>query len=188
MKGSLAALFVLTSLTTTIISPSERQNPCLTVTDNSEVCLYQREEIKKLGLEKKVVVDLSQQRLYAYEGKYLVYYAKVSTGLPNTPTITGTFRIYLKLVKARMRGGIPNTPGYYDTPDVPFTQYFYGGYAIHGAYWHHDFGQVRSHGCVNLEPSDAEWLFDWTGPVLPEGASQLVATKDNPGTIVQVIE
>jgi len=57
-----------------------------------------------------------------------------------------------------------------------------------GAYWHHDFGQVRSHGCINLEPSDAEWLFDWTGPVLPEGASQLMATKGNPGTIVQVIE
>ena len=51
--------------------------------------------------------------------------------------------------------------------DVPFVQYFHKGYALHGSYWHDDFGKVRSHGCVNLAPVDAAWLFEWTDPVVP---------------------
>jgi lipoprotein-anchoring transpeptidase ErfK/SrfK len=79
----------------------------------------------------------------------------VSTGLQWTPTPTGQFRIYVKYVADDMAG-----PGYY-LPDVPYVMYFHRGYGIHGTFWHESFGQPMSHGCVNLPPSDAEWLFDW---------------------------
>ena len=55
----------------------------------------------------------------------------------------------------------------YDIRDVPYIQYFHEGYALHGAFWHDDFGKVHSHGCVNLAPADAAWLFEWTDPVVP---------------------
>ena len=79
----------------------------------------------------------------------------VSTGTSAHPTVTGQFRIYVKLRSTAMAG-----PGYY-LPDVPFTMYFYKGYALHGTYWHSNFGMPMSHGCVNLRTSDAEWLFNW---------------------------
>ena len=100
-------------------------------------------------------IDLSQQRLTAFEGDTAVYSMLMSAGLPNTPTVTGQFRIQTKLVSTRMRG-----PGY-DLPNVPYTMYFYRGYAIHGTYWHNNFGHPMSHGCVNLRTADAAWLFDW---------------------------
>lgn len=104
----------------------------------------------------------------------------VSTGLPGTPTVVGKFHIYQKLVSTRMVG-----PGY-DLPNVPHTMYFYGGYALHGAYWHNNFGHPMSHGCVNLALPDAEQLFNWATPVLPDGAWYVNATADNPGTLVVV--
>jgi lipoprotein-anchoring transpeptidase ErfK/SrfK len=57
----------------------------------------------------------------------------------------------------------------YSLRDVPFVQYFHKGYALHGAYWHDEFGKMRSHGCINLAPADAAWLFEWTDPPVPEG-------------------
>jgi lipoprotein-anchoring transpeptidase ErfK/SrfK len=125
-------------------------------------------------------VDLSDQLLIAYEGEAEVFRALISSGAPQTPTITGRFRIYLKLLSQTMRGVD------YVQPNVPYVMYFYGAYSLHGAYWHNDFGRARSHGCVNLRVPDAQWLFEWTGPVLPAGYAQVSATADNPGTLVVV--
>ncbi|MEB3290362.1 MAG: L,D-transpeptidase [Leptolyngbya sp.] len=101
-------------------------------------------------------VDLSSQRLYAWEGNTPVYAVIVSTGKPSTPTVRGVFAIQSMHRTARMRG-----PGY-DVPDVPWTMYFHRGYAIHGAYWHHNFGTPVSHGCVNVAVDHAEWFFNWS--------------------------
>jgi lipoprotein-anchoring transpeptidase ErfK/SrfK len=79
----------------------------------------------------------------------------VSTGKRSTPTIKGKFVIGAKYRYARIRG-----PGY-DIPNVPYTMYFYNGYAIHGAFWHNRFGTPVSHGCVNLPVKQARKLFNW---------------------------
>lgn len=100
-------------------------------------------------------VNLSQQRVYAYEGDTVVNSFVVSTGTWQTPTVTGTFQIWIKLRSTTMAG-----PGYYLT-NVPYTMYFYKGYGLHGTYWHNNFGTPMSHGCVNLRTSDAEWLYNW---------------------------
>jgi lipoprotein-anchoring transpeptidase ErfK/SrfK len=104
---------------------------------------------------KWIDVDLTYQILRAYAGQTAVFQTFVSTGLPATPTVVGTYRIYAKYVSAPMSG-----PGYY-LPNVPYIMYFYRGYALHGTYWHSNFGQPMSHGCVNLSVADAEWLFNW---------------------------
>ncbi len=100
-------------------------------------------------------VDLSNQMVYAYEGDTIVNSFVVSTGTSMTPTVTGKFKIWIKLKSTDMSG-----PGYY-LPDVPYTMYFYKGYGLHGTYWHSNFGTPMSHGCVNLSIPDAEWLFYW---------------------------
>lgn len=105
--------------------------------------------------EKWIDVDLTNQRLVAYEGDTAVYWVTVSTGLADTPTVTGQYRTYVKYEAQTMFG-----PGYY-LPDVPYVMYFYLGYAIHGTYWHNNFGRPMSHGCVNTPTPDAKWLFDW---------------------------
>ncbi len=130
--------------------------------------------------EKWIEVNLSTQSLTAWEGTVPVMNFLVSTGLPGTPTVTGQFYIYQKLVSTRMTG-----PGY-DLPNVPHTMYFYQGYALHGAYWHNNFGQPMSHGCVNISLPDAERLFYWATPVLPDGAWYVNASADNPGTLVVI--
>jgi len=106
-------------------------------------------------------VDLTHQRLVAYEGETPVYTVIVSTGLPRTPTVTGRFKIYVKYRAADMSG-----PGYY-LRQVPYVMYFYRGYGLHGTYWHSNFGQPMSHGCVNLPTPDAEWLFNWASVGTP---------------------
>ena len=78
--------------------------------------------------------------------------------------------------------------GPYSIEDVPYIQYFNGGYALHGAFWHAEFGHVKSHGCVNLAPWDAKTIFGWTDPQLPEGWHAVMASKDRPGTRVVVHE
>lgn len=105
--------------------------------------------------ERWIDVDLSQQRVYAYEGNTLVNSFIVSTGTWQTPTVTGQFHIWIKLRSTTMTG-----PGYY-LPNVPYTMYFYKGYGLHGTYWHNNFGTPMSHGCVNLSIPDAEWLYNW---------------------------
>lgn len=104
---------------------------------------------------KAIVVSTGEQRIYAYENGQLVRSHLVSTGLPATPTVLGDYRVYVKYVADDMRG-----PDYY-LPQVPYTMYFYQGYAIHGTYWHNAFGRPMSHGCVNLPVGEAQWFFEW---------------------------
>jgi lipoprotein-anchoring transpeptidase ErfK/SrfK len=130
--------------------------------------------------EKWIDVDLSEQRLVAYEGSTPVLSVLISSGLPGTPTVTGQYRIYVKYRSTPMSG-----PGYY-LPNVPFTMYFYRGYGLHGTYWHDNFGHPMSHGCVNLRTSDAEWLFNWTTPYVPDGVNSISASAADPGTLVVI--
>jgi lipoprotein-anchoring transpeptidase ErfK/SrfK len=102
-----------------------------------------------------IEIDLSRQRLIAWEGGTPVYAVVISTGKEATPTPTGSFAIQTKHRVARMQGAD------YDIGDVPYTMYYSGNYAIHGAYWHRRFGTPVSHGCVNVAVDHAGWLFDW---------------------------
>ncbi len=107
------------------------------------------------GDERWIDVDLSEQRVYAYQGDQLVNSFLVSTGLWNTPTVQGRYRIYVKYRAQTMSG-----PGYY-LPNVPFVMYFYKDYSFHGTYWHNNFGSPMSHGCVNMRTNEAKWLYNW---------------------------
>ena len=102
-----------------------------------------------------IEVNLSTQTLTAWQGDVAVMHTAISSGLAATPTVTGRFRIGNKLTSQRMVG-----PGY-DLPGVPWVMYFYGAYAIHGAYWHNNFGMPMSHGCVNMRSGDAQMLYNW---------------------------
>ncbi len=108
-----------------------------------------------VGGERWIDVNLTQQMVYAYEGNTLVNSFVVSTGTWQTPTVTGQYRIYIKYRYKDMSG-----PGYY-LKNVPYTMFFYKGYAIHGTYWHNNFGTPMSHGCVNLTIADSEWLYNF---------------------------
>ncbi|MFZ5916621.1 MAG: LysM peptidoglycan-binding domain-containing protein [Chloroflexota bacterium] len=100
-------------------------------------------------------VDLGAQRLTAYQGNIPVRSTLVSTGLSGTPTLVGQFRIYVKYASAPMSG-----PGYY-LPNVPHVMYYDRSYALHGTYWHDNFGAPMSHGCINLPTAEAKWLYGW---------------------------
>lgn len=110
----------------------------------------------RVGVGREVIVVLSEQRVYAYEDGKLVRSVIVSTGLPGSPTVQGSYKVQRKYVAQTMTG-----PGYY-LPDVPYVMYFYAGYALHGTYWHNNFGHPMSHGCVNLPTPEAEWFYNWT--------------------------
>ncbi len=118
-------------------------------------------------------ISLGAQTLVAYEGMRPVYATLISSGRerggePETSfaTVEGQFRIHTKHVTATMDSDVPGDE--FDLRDVPYVQYFDGNFALHAAFWHDAFGAPRSHGCVNLSPLDARWLFDWTEPKVPE--------------------
>ncbi|OGO28176.1 MAG: hypothetical protein A2Z16_08095 [Chloroflexi bacterium RBG_16_54_18] len=100
-----------------------------------------------------IEVDLSAQRLRAYQGDALINAFIISGGRKPTPTVTGKFRVYVKYRYADMKGR-----GYY-LENVPFVMYFYESYGVHGTYWHNNFGTPMSHGCINLRTEDAAWLY-----------------------------
>ena len=112
---------------------------------------------------KRIVVNLSQEMLYAYDGNTLFMQEPISTGLELTPTPVGTFQVFKKTPSRYMQGPIPGVSDqYYDLPGVPWNLYFTAdGAVIHGAYWHNHFGQPWSHGCVNLPPQKAKELYLW---------------------------
>ncbi len=113
-------------------------------------------------------VDLDEQTIVAYEGDTPIFASLVASGKEGYDTPAGTFRIRHKYVSITMRGEDPHD-GVYDVAEVPWTMYYDGSYALHGAYWHDGFGNVRSHGCTNIAPADARFLFTWSTPRLPEG-------------------
>lgn len=106
-------------------------------------------------------VNVTTQRLIAWEGNKPVYAVIVSTGKYATPTPTGVFAIQSKIRSARMQGDD------YDVPNVPYTMFYDGNYAIHGAYWHNRFGTPVSHGCVNVAPDKASWFYRWASVGTP---------------------
>lgn len=102
-----------------------------------------------------IEIDISDQKLTAWQGDVPVFETIVSTGKPGWRTLPGKFKVYVKYDETRMRGAD------YDTPDVPWTMYYSGAFAIHGAYWHNNFGTPVSHGCVNLRVPEAKALYEW---------------------------
>jgi len=140
--------------------------------------------------EKWIDVDLSEQRVVAYEGAEPVAEFAVSTGKQATPTVTGTFRIWAKTPVQDMFGGNRAAGDFYFLEDVQWVQYFHEDYGFHGATWHNNFGQPMSRGCVNMRNEDAEWLYKWAGP---DGAEVdkngwVVINAVHPGTLVVVHE
>lgn len=115
--------------------------------------------------EKLITVDLGSQKLTAWENGKVVHETKVSTGMYLTPTVKGSFKIYLKRPIQDLRGPSPYKniypSGRYFVKNVPHVMYFFEGYAIHGAYWHNNFGRPASHGCVNVPLKSAEWLYNF---------------------------
>ena len=109
---------------------------------------------------KWIDVNVTQQTITAYEGSTPLKTILVSTGLPRTPTVLGTYAIQRKYASIRMTGGTPGID-YYDLPNVPYSMFFFKGYAIHGTYWHTNFGHPMSHGCVNLPTGEAKWFYEW---------------------------
>lgn len=141
--------------------------------------------------DKRIEVDLSKQRVYAYEGNRKVFEFLTSTGKWGA-TPTGTFAIWVKVRSQKMSGGSGAT--YYYLPNVPYVMFFGNdqvpasrGFSFHGTYWHNNFGYPMSHGCVNLRTEDAAVLFDWATPVVSDTkAWSTHATADNPGTEVVI--
>jgi LysM repeat protein len=107
-----------------------------------------------------VEVNLFEQTLAAYVGDRIIYATLVSTGLPGWGTPVGLSQVWLKVPVGKMSGGY-DRPDYYFLEDVRWTMYFNRDVALHSAYWHDGFGYKHSHGCVNLAPMDARWLFEW---------------------------
>jgi lipoprotein-anchoring transpeptidase ErfK/SrfK len=133
--------------------PSATYTP-LPTTTVTRVASAQPSLRTSLGI-KWIEIDLSEQKLTAFEGDTPVLGALVSTGVTQFPTPLGEYQILRKVRTQAMSG-----PGYY-LPNVEFVSYFHKGYAMHGTYWHDNFGQPMSHGCVNMRNEDAQWLYDW---------------------------
>jgi lipoprotein-anchoring transpeptidase ErfK/SrfK len=124
--------------------------------------------------DKWLVVDVTTKRMYAYEQTNLVRTFLVSAGAPNTPTVLGKFAIYAKYGAQDMRGNNADGSRYFQ-PDVPYVNYFYNDYAVHGNYWRPSnyFGNINSsHGCVGTSVSDGAWIYDWA----PIGTPVIVHT------------
>jgi hypothetical protein len=143
--------------------------------------------------ERWIEVDLSEQKLKAWDGSALFLETSISSGLPWWPTPKGEFRIWIKLRYTKMEGG--EGQYYYNLPNVPYVMFFenenvpgWRGYGLHGTYWHDAFGTQRSHGCVNLPTSIAEKLFYWVTPELGSNQWAVYASDKNPGTRIVIHE
>jgi lipoprotein-anchoring transpeptidase ErfK/SrfK len=137
---------------------------------------------------KHIYVDLTTQTLRAYEGENLFMETKVSTG-KWFPTPTGDFKIWRKVRSTKMSGG--EGADYYYLPNVPYNMFFYNsqvsqgrGFALHGAYWHDNFGHPMSHGCVNMRIIDAKKLYEWVDP--PTTDKQLSSKAGLLGTVITI--
>lgn len=136
------------------------------------------------GNDQWIDIDLGEQVLVAYRGKTPVYATLISSGRGH-PTPRGNYPIWAKVATTTM-----DNQDYEDNPymvqQVPWVLFFQGHNAIHGAYWHDRFGERKSHGCVNLSPLDARWLFEWVGPTLPKGWTGYLPSDLDRSVIVHV--
>ncbi len=145
--------------------------------------------------EKWIDVNLTRKTLVAFEGDKPVFGALIAPGKKSKDkekdhsTVQGTFRIREKHIAVTMDGdGSAASDLPYCIEDVPYVEYFEGSYALHGAFWHNNFGHEMSHGCVNLSPLDAKKIFFWSEPKLPRGWHAVWSTPENRGTLVVVHE
>jgi lipoprotein-anchoring transpeptidase ErfK/SrfK len=132
---------------------------------------------------KRIEVDLKNQMMTAFEGQTAVHSSRIASGKGQFFTPKGTHSVIFKQPTARMLGGVDADA--YDFPGVPFPTFFtLRGAAFHGAYWHNDFGVKRSHGCLNVPPQTAMWIWRWTTPIAQYAADQTFAIA---GQSTQVI-
>jgi lipoprotein-anchoring transpeptidase ErfK/SrfK len=147
--------------------------------------------------DKRIEVDVTHQTLSCFEGREEVYFCRVSTGakydmygnvVDKWATPVGKHRITRKYISLQMSGG--TTGAGYDLPGIAWTSIFAtGGVAIHSTFWHHNYGDPVSHGCVNCLPQDAKWVFRWTSPEVVYDPGMLDVTVSGDGsTGVEVIE
>ena len=134
--------------------------------DEVRVARFNKRPSEVPAKAKWIHVDLSEQTLVAYEGDTAVYATVISSGKEGYEPPTGLFEVQQKYISTTMNATDP-IDGFYEVEEVPWTLYYHGGYALHGAYWHTDFGKVRSHGCTNVAPVDARWLYYWSEPEVP---------------------
>lgn len=138
--------------------------------------------------DKWIEVDLFEQTIAAYEGTRMVYASMISSGRTADATPPGLYRLWVKIREGKMSNpDVPDgDPGFYYIEDVPWSMYFHEGYSIHAAFWHDAFGFRRSHGCINVSPRDALWLFTWTNPPVPEDEDEWLVYEGMPNTWVWV--
>ncbi|MFH2102263.1 MAG: L,D-transpeptidase family protein [Chloroflexota bacterium] len=135
--------------------------------------------------DKTIEVRLPEQLVLAYEAEHLVFVARVATGQGYHATPSGLFRTFHKRPTARMSGG-DGVSSSYDLLGVPWDTYITeNGVAFHGTFWHNDFGAPRSHGCINMTPDSARWIYRWTLPVVPVAEPYLY--RPGTGTTVRII-
>ncbi len=137
---------------TTLVSLFFIGNALAVVPQKITYKMSQLQKSQKRWLE----INLTTQKLTAWQGNQQVFNTNVSTGKPSTPTLDGLFAIESKQLVGRMRGND------YDVANVPYIMYYYKDYAVHGAYWHNQFGTAVSRGCINVAIFDAKRLFEWT--------------------------
>jgi lipoprotein-anchoring transpeptidase ErfK/SrfK len=150
MRG-LKIFLAAATLSLSVASPGSS----LVSTNSQNQTIIKTIETLKQSDQRWIQVNLTKQRLIAWKGRTPVYAIAISSGKKSTPTRTGIFKIQSKFKTTRMRGKN------YDVPNVPYVMFYQGSYGIHGAYWHRRFGTPVSHGCVNLAPNHAKWLFNW---------------------------
>ena len=138
---------------------------------------------------KRIKVFLANQILVAYEQDRPVFFSRTatggtfSTGTYTTPT--GFFQTIHKRPSRHMAAGDIASNGY-DLPGVPWISYITpSGIAIHGTYWHNNFGRPRSHGCINLSSQASKWIYRWTNPTVPQNEQVI---HEFSGTLVEVVE
>jgi lipoprotein-anchoring transpeptidase ErfK/SrfK len=135
--------------------------------------------------QKRIYVDLANQLVTAFEGDKAVFVARCASGAERTETPLGEFRTYHKGPSVHMTNQGDGTVNTYHLPGVPWVSFFTGtGVALHGTYWHNDYGRPSSRGCVNLSSSDAKFLYRWTRPEVPLGTPYL--SQPGQGTLVLV--
>jgi lipoprotein-anchoring transpeptidase ErfK/SrfK len=137
--------------------------------------------------QKRIVVDLTTQMVTAFEGENLVFSQRCASGVRGTETPKGEFRTYHKGPSVHMtnEGDAVEEESIYSLPGVPWCSFFTGaGNAFHGAYWHNDYGQPRSHGCVNLPSEAAKFLYRWSKPAVPADTDYIHLPGE--GTLVQI--
>lgn len=138
--------------------------------------------------QKVIVVDVFYQTLSCYEGNNEVFFCKISSGIGDFATPLGTQNVWRKMPSIHMSANTASDSGY-DTPAVGWPSFINGdGVAIHAVFWHNDFGVRKSHGCINVAPEDAKWIFRWTVPYITLEQDEIQMTWPNVGTTVNVQE